>query len=60
MMETVRQFIIKYAREEAIARVFSRKDVYAIPEALGLLEGAFKEIDILYGTPKQPAPKSSR
>lgn len=58
MMESVYIHVTAYLQKYALEKVFEGKPTYAIPEALNVLEGAFNELNDIYG-PKKAKSKSN-
>jgi hypothetical protein len=54
MMLAWSEFILETLNEEAIARVYKRKDTTAIPEVRDIIAKSFKKLDELFTEKKKP------
>lgn len=50
--EAVKQFFIDCISDEAVRRIFDRKDVSHIADAKDLIEKTFEQLSIVYGVQK--------
>lgn len=48
-VKEVHEYITKFLTEEAVRRVFDKRDVSAVAEAKELLDLAFENLETLYG-----------
>lgn len=49
MRAEVQEYITQYLKDEAVRRVFAKEDVTAVSDAKDLLDGAFYNLETLYG-----------